>query len=55
MRRFICIAATAFFALSPGIHAGPWQKSIDANLTMTQNAYSDNWSGGVQFELALRA
>jgi len=46
MRRFICIAATAFFASSTGVYAGTWQKSIDANLTMTQNAYSDNWSGG---------
>ena len=26
--------------------ADPWTKSVDANLTMTQNAYSDNWIGG---------
>jgi hypothetical protein len=26
--------------------AGSWSKSVDANLTLTQNAYSDNWVGG---------
>jgi hypothetical protein len=24
----------------------PWNLSVDANLTLTQNAYSDNWVGG---------
>jgi hypothetical protein len=26
--------------------ADPWQKSVDANLTLTQNAFSDSWIGG---------
>jgi len=26
--------------------ANPWKVSVDANLTLTQNAYSDNWVGG---------
>ncbi len=26
--------------------ANPWKVSLDANLTLTQNAYSDNWVGG---------
>jgi hypothetical protein len=28
------------------VHAEPWAVSVDANLTLTQNAYSDNWAGG---------
>lgn len=27
------------------INAEPWNKSVDANLTLTQNAYSNNWAG----------
>jgi hypothetical protein len=27
-------------------HAGTWDLGIDSNLTLTENAYSDNWSGG---------
>ncbi len=26
--------------------ADPWAKSVDANLTLAQTAYSDNWAGG---------
>lgn len=28
------------------IFAAPWNLSVDANLTLTQNAYSNNWAGG---------
>lgn len=28
------------------IFAEPWTVAVDANLTLTQNAYSDNWAGG---------
>jgi hypothetical protein len=43
----ILFAALAISVASCGrLQADPWSKSIDANLTMTQNAYSDNWSGG---------
>lgn len=27
------------------LYSEPWVASIDANLTLTQNAYSDNWAG----------
>jgi hypothetical protein len=46
MKRLVCAAASMLFALTAVLHAEPWNKSIDANLTMTQNAYSDNWTGG---------
>jgi hypothetical protein len=26
--------------------AEPWKKNMDLNLTLTQNSYSDNWTGG---------
>jgi hypothetical protein len=28
------------------VHADPWTKSVDANLTLSQTAYTDNWVGG---------
>lgn len=28
------------------LSASPWTLSVDANLTLTQNAYSNNWAGG---------
>ncbi|MBD3286277.1 DUF3078 domain-containing protein [candidate division WOR-3 bacterium] len=42
MRRIIIavlVLAATTFALDP------WEASVDANLTLTQNAYSDNWAG----------
>ncbi len=30
----------------PAEGAAPWKLSVDANLTFTQNNYSDNWTGG---------
>ena len=38
----ICLAASPLFAGE----AQPWKLSVDANLTFTQNNYSDNWAGG---------
>jgi len=35
----------AVLAVSP-VYGDPWKFSIDANITLTQNAYSDNWAGG---------
>ena len=29
-----------------GTAAEPWKKSVEANLTLAQTAYSDNWAGG---------
>jgi len=46
MKRIVLLAAAAVILTSGLLRADPWTKSIDANLTMTQNAYSDNWSGG---------
>jgi hypothetical protein len=37
---------TLVLAIPPAILADPWNLSADANLTLTQNAYSDNWVGG---------
>jgi len=34
------------FLLQQPAHAGPWKKHLDLNLTLTQNSYSDNWTGG---------
>jgi hypothetical protein len=46
MKRIVLLAMAAFIASSGVLRADPWKKSVNANLTMTQNAYSDNWSGG---------
>jgi|WetSurMetagenome_2_1015567.scaffolds.fasta_scaffold24601_2 hypothetical protein len=46
MKRIVLVAALALCLPSAALRADPWKKSVDANLTMTQNAYSDNWSGG---------
>jgi hypothetical protein len=35
--------------------ATPWNLSVDANLTLNQNAYSDNWGGGATGLLAYTA
>jgi hypothetical protein len=32
--------------VSDWANAEPWKKNMDLNLTMTQNSYSDNWTGG---------
>ncbi len=34
------------FAITAVSAADPWEVLVDANLTLTQNAYSDNWTGG---------
>ncbi len=41
----ITVAMLAMAVVSP-LLAEPWALSGDANLTLTQNAYSDNWIGG---------
>jgi hypothetical protein len=40
------LVAAAVAALSGAPRAAPWTKSVDASLTLTQGAYSDNWVGG---------
>jgi hypothetical protein len=39
------VFALLFFWAFPAA-SEPWDASVDANLTVTQNAYSDNWEGG---------
>jgi hypothetical protein len=46
MKRLVIVTVGVLFASSGFLRADPWKKSVDANLTMTQNAYSNNWSGG---------
>jgi len=47
MRGLLIVVATtlAIAVVSLGF-AEPWAVAVDANLTLTQNAYSDNWMGG---------
>jgi len=46
--RALTFVVTAVVAAVSAMPAGadPWTFSVDANLTLTQNAYSDNWVGG---------
>jgi hypothetical protein len=45
IRTFIILLATVLAATSLS-NAEPWKKSLDLGLNLTQNSYSDNWSGG---------
>jgi len=42
MKHFLVLTLCAILP----ILAAPWNMSVDANLTMNQNAYSNNWVGG---------
>lgn len=42
MKKIMIVALILIFQ----IFATPWNLSVDANLTLTQNAYSNNWAGG---------
>ena len=44
MRSFLIILLCV--TMSSLLSAEPWELSVDANLTLTQNSYSDNWVGG---------
>jgi hypothetical protein len=44
--RIFLLAIAATVALASAAAADPWSKSMDANLTLSQTAYSDNWAGG---------
>ncbi|MBU8922223.1 MAG: DUF3078 domain-containing protein [Bacteroidales bacterium] len=47
MRRKIIVLLCVFMILSSGSALGEdWKLSMDANVTFTENAYSDNWVGG---------
>jgi len=43
MRSLLLVSS---LALAACLYAEPWELSVDANLTLTQNSYSDNWAGG---------
>ncbi len=43
---FIVAVAVLVIAMPLSILAEPWTIAVDANLTLTQNAYSNNWVGG---------
>jgi hypothetical protein len=45
MRTLLALIAGLCFCLA-GASAEPWKLEADANLTLNQNAYSDNWVGG---------
>ncbi len=40
------LASVVCFLVASFLCAEPWSASVDANLTLTQTAYSDNWVGG---------
>jgi hypothetical protein len=49
MKRAVLIGGMIFslpFLLHKTSPADPWKKQLDLNLTLTQNSYSDNWTGG---------
>jgi hypothetical protein len=46
MKRTTILALIILMVSVGAPHADPWQRSVVANLTLTQNAYSDSWTGG---------
>ncbi len=43
---YFSIALLFWFGSSSPVFAHPWKKSVDLGLTVTQNSYSDSWTGG---------
>lgn len=46
MKKTLVILSLLLPALVRVADAEPWTASVDANITMTQYSYSDNWAGG---------
>ena len=47
MKTFVFTMAMVVLFLYPVVSgADPWTRSVDANLTLAQSTYSDNWAGG---------
>jgi hypothetical protein len=49
MKRYVLafvIPSWFLFIAADLVVADPWKKNMDLNLTVTQNTYSDNWTGG---------
>ena len=42
----VCLLLSGLFLFGTSWAAETWEKHMDLNLTMTQNSYSDNWTGG---------
>ncbi|KPL17969.1 MAG: hypothetical protein AMJ92_10250 [candidate division Zixibacteria bacterium SM23_81] len=42
----ILLTVVAAFFVTTAVAADQWSRSVDANLTLAQTAYSDNWAGG---------
>ncbi|MGB7061955.1 MAG: DUF3078 domain-containing protein [Candidatus Zixiibacteriota bacterium] len=49
MKRYtsaLVVLACSLLTVPDWADAEPWKKNMDLNLTVTQNSYSDNWTGG---------
>ena len=46
MKIFPAIFVLLFLVVIYPVSAEPWTASVDANITMTQYSYTDNWAGG---------
>ncbi len=46
MKKAAAISLAAVMLFAANLSANPWSKSLDLNLTITQNSYSDSWKGG---------
>jgi len=46
MIRLMTLAATLSTIIVTNIYGDPWSKSIDLGMNLTQNSYSDSWTGG---------
>ena len=47
MRRIaFTITLVTLVVISTVVYADPWSKSMDTDFTLTQNSYSDSWTGG---------
>lgn len=51
MRAVVCVSVVSLIPVSSA-PADPWKTELDANLTLTQTSYSDNWAGGEAGSLA---
>lgn len=45
-KTLVAMLILAIFSWISAAVAGPWSRSLDLNFTMTQNSYSDSWTGG---------
>jgi len=43
---FAMLVIFGLIGLTTNLQADPWAKSLDTDFTLTQNSYSDNWTGG---------